>query len=130
MPEILWDLLWECREWKIPLRFVRFHSRNFSVKDVTRFGRADNEKADEILQLAKQETADNLSISGEGIKRRKIDSLEWFEKGGLERKAECLGTAWTESEKIGWWITVSEMLLKRNEKEQFLKRVIPGNENW
>ena len=103
--------------------FARFRSGNQDVKDTSRSGRPITEKVGKILQLVEQdrhasykEIAEALNINHMTVwNQKKLDV--WVPHELTQRN-------------LNDRITISKMLLKRNEMEPFLKRIITGDEKW
>lgn len=114
----------------VQLWFNRFRSGNFDVEDVPRSGRPITGKADEILQLIEvdrhastQDIADALNIDQKTV-------WNHLKKAGYSKKLDVWVPHDLTQKNLIDRISISEMLLKRNEIDPFLKQVITGDEKW
>ena len=111
--------------------FTRFRSGNQDVKDVSRPFRPITEKVGEILQLVEQDWHASCQEIAEALNINHMTvCLESFEKANYKKKLIVWVSHELTQRNLNDRITISEMLLKRNEMEPFLKRIITGDEKW
>lgn len=131
MPKILWSVQWECCEWtedpgvacSIPFRKFRFQ-RCPSLRSAASLRSRWN------FATGRARPTSKLSGNSVGTKHHPHDSLQSFEKSRIQKKLDVwVPHELTQRNLIGR-ITISEMLLKRNELEPFWKRIITGDEKW
>jgi len=106
--------------------FARFRSGNQDVKDTSRPSGPIAEKFGEILQLVeqdRQEIAEELNINHMTV-------WNHLKKANYKNKLDVWVPHELTQRNLNDRITISEMLLKRNEMEPFLKRIITGDEKW
>lgn len=110
--------------------FARFRSGNFDVKDESRSGRPITEKADEILEKVQQDKhISSVDIGMElGIDHKTV--LNHLHKAGYKKKLDVWVPHELSAKNMIDRINICDALLKRNEIEPFLKRVITGDEKW
>lgn len=110
--------------------FARFRSGNFDVKDAPRSGRPITEKVDEILQkiyedrhISSYHIAEELNIDHKTV-------LNHLKKAGYKKKLDVWVPHEMTLKNLMDRVSICETLLKRNEIEPFLKRLITGDEKW
>lgn len=110
--------------------FARFRSGNFDVKDAPRSGRPAFEKVDEILEkvdqdrhISSHDIALELNIHHQTV-------LNHLEKAGYKKKLDVWVPHDLTVKNLLNRISICETLLKRNEIDPFLKRMITGDEKW
>ncbi|EFN78260.1 Histone-lysine N-methyltransferase SETMAR, partial [Harpegnathos saltator] len=110
--------------------FARFRSGNFDVKDKSRSGRPITEKADEILEKVQQDKhISSVDIGIElGIDHKTV--LNHLHKAGYKKKLDVWVLHELSAKNMIDRINICDALLKRNEIEPFLKRVITDDEKW
>jgi len=108
--------------------FARFRTGNFDVKDEPRFGRPITEKSDEIMvKVERDKYVSTVEIARElGIDHKTI--LNHLHKAGYKKKLNV----WVPHELSvrNMMDRICDTLLKRNEIEPFLKRMITDDEKW
>lgn len=110
--------------------FARFRSGNFDVKDAPRSGRPVTEKANEILQMVEEDRHASCQEIAEALNINHMTVWNHLKKAGYEKKLDVwVPHALTQRNLIDR-ITICETLLRRNELEPFLKRIITGDEKW
>ncbi|XP_011053166.1 PREDICTED: histone-lysine N-methyltransferase SETMAR-like [Acromyrmex echinatior] len=106
--------------------FARFCTENFDVKDELRSGRPITEKSDEIIE--KVEHDKHVEIARElGIDKTVLNHLH---KTGYKKKLNVWVPRELSVKNMIDRINICDTLLKRNEIEPFLKRMITGDEKW
>ncbi|CAH2103465.1 unnamed protein product [Euphydryas editha] len=110
--------------------FARFRSGNFDVKDAPRSGRPVTEKVDEILQLMEQDRHASCQEIAEALNINHMTVWNHLKRAGYEKKLDIWVLHELMQRNLIDRITISEMLLKRNETEPFLKRIITGDDKW
>lgn len=115
----------QCQYW-----FAKFRSGDFSLKDEPRSGRPVEVDDDQIKAIidsdrhsTTREIAEKLDVSHTCIEKR-IKQLGYVKKLDLWVPHELKEIHLTQR------INISDMLLKRNESDPFLKRLITGDEKW
>jgi len=110
--------------------FVRFRAGNFDVKDEPHFGRPITEKSDEIMVKVKRDKhVSTVEIARElGIDHKTI--LNHLHKTGYKKKLDIWVAHKLNVRNMMDRINICDTLLKRNEIEPFLKRMITGDEKW
>lgn len=107
--------------------FERFRSGVVEVKDAPRSGRPITEKVDEIMEKIEQ----NRHISTRDIaKELNTTVLNHLHKAGYSKKLDVWVPHELTKKNLIDRISISESLLKRNEMEPFLKRMVTGDEKW
>ncbi|XP_020298171.1 histone-lysine N-methyltransferase SETMAR-like, partial [Pseudomyrmex gracilis] len=110
--------------------FKRFQSGNFDVKDAPRSGRPITEKVDEIMKIIEQ---DRHISSHEIGKQLNIDHktvLNHLQNAGYKKNLDVWVPHDLTVKNLMDRFSICESLLKRNDIEPFLKRLITGNEKW
>ncbi|XP_012059583.1 PREDICTED: histone-lysine N-methyltransferase SETMAR-like, partial [Atta cephalotes] len=110
--------------------FARFCVGNFDVKDDTHSGRPITEKSNEIM--IKVERDKHVSIV-EIVRQLGIDHktvLNHLHKAGYKKKLDVWVLHELSVRNMMDRINICDTLLKRNEIEPFLKRMIIGDEKW
>ncbi|CAH2092000.1 unnamed protein product [Euphydryas editha] len=110
--------------------FARFRSGNFDVKDAPRSGQPVTEKVDEILQLMEQDRHVSCQEIAEALNINHMTVWNHLKRAGYEKKLDVWVPHELTQRNLIDRITISEMLVKRNETEPFLKRIITGEEKW
>ena len=115
----------QCQNW-----FARFRSGNFDVKDEPRPGRPIVEKVDEIRykievdrHISSRDIATELNIDHKTV-------LNHLHKTGYQKKLDTWVPHELTVKNLMDRVSICESLLKRNEIEPFLKRIITGDEKW
>ena len=113
------------REW-----CARFRSRNFDVKDEPRFGRPTTEKSDEILEKIEQDRHISSHDIAYELNIHHQTVLNHLQKAGFKNKLDV----WMPHQLSVKYkldrLNICDTLLKRNEIEPFLIRIITGDEKW
>ena len=115
----------QCQNW-----FARFRSGNFDVKDESRSGRPIVDKDDEILKkieidrhISSRDIATEINIDPKTV-------LNHLHKTGYQKKFDTWVPHELTVKNLMDRVSICESLLKRNEIEPFLKRIITGDEKW
>lgn len=115
----------QCRNW-----FVKFRSGDFSLKDNKRSGRAmdvDDNLIKSIIATNRHSTtreiAEKLNVSHTCIEKH-------LQQLGFSKKLDIWVPHELKEIHLAKRIDICDMLLKRNENEPFLKRIITGDEKW
>uniref|UniRef100_D3TLF6 Mariner transposase n=1 Tax=Glossina morsitans morsitans TaxID=37546 RepID=D3TLF6_GLOMM len=110
--------------------FSRFLSGNFDVQDAPRSGRPSTEKADDILakieqdrHISSNDIAIDLNISHQTV-------LNHLEKAGYKKKLDVWVVRDLTRKNLLDRISICESLLKHNELDPLLKRLITSGEKW
>ncbi|KAL9919300.1 histone-lysine N-methyltransferase SETMAR-like [Glossina fuscipes] len=110
--------------------FSRFRSGNLDVQDAPRSGRPITEKVNEILAKVEQDRhvsshdiARDLNINHQTV-------LNHLEKAGYKKKLDVWVPPDLTQKNLIDRISICEYLLKRNELEPFLQRLITSDEKW
>jgi len=111
--------------------FARFRSGNFDVKDEPRSGRPVTEKVDEILEKVQQDKhISSVDVGMElGIDHKTVLNYLHY-KAGYKKKLDIWVPHELSAKNMIDRINICDTLLKRNEIDPFLKRVITGDEKW
>ncbi|KAJ0180769.1 hypothetical protein K1T71_004173 [Dendrolimus kikuchii] len=110
--------------------FKRFQSGNFDIKDARRSGRPVTDKIDAIFEKVKQDRhISSYDVAGElGIDHKTV--LAHLKKAGYTKKLDI----WVNHElteiNLMNRVLICDSLLRRNETEPFLKKLITGDEKW
>ena len=114
----------QCQNW-----FARFRSGNFNVQDEPA-GRPIVEKVEEILEkiavdryISSRDIATKLNIDHKTV-------LSHLHKTGDQKKLDTWVAHGLTMKNLMDRVSICESLLKRNEIEPFLKRMITGDEKW
>ncbi|XP_014602089.1 PREDICTED: histone-lysine N-methyltransferase SETMAR-like isoform X2 [Polistes canadensis] len=110
--------------------FKRFQSGNVDVKDAPRSGRPITEKVDEILEKVEQDRHISSHDIGKELNIDHKTVLNHLEKAGYKKKLDVWVPYNLTIKNLMDRIFICESLLKRNEIEPFLKRLITGDEKW
>ncbi|XP_015189019.1 PREDICTED: histone-lysine N-methyltransferase SETMAR-like [Polistes dominula] len=110
--------------------FKRFQSGNVDVKDAPRSGRPITEKVDEILEKVEQDRHISSHDIGKELNIDHKTVLNHLEKAGYKKKLDVWVPYNLTVKNLMDRIFICESLLKRNEIEPFLKRLITGDEKW
>lgn len=115
----------QCQNW-----FARFRSGNFDVNDEPRPGRPIVEKVDEILlkievdrHISSRDIAMELNIDHKTV-------LKHLHKNGYQKKLDIWVPHELTLKNLMDRVSICESLVKRNEIEPFLKRMVTGDEKW
>ena len=100
------------------------------MKDETRSGRPITEKSDEIMEKVEHDKhVSTVEIARElGIDHKTI--LNHLHKTGYKRKLDVWVPHELSVKNMMDRINIYDTLLKQNEIEPFLKRMITGDEKW
>jgi len=110
--------------------FARFRSGNQDVKDASRPIRPITEKVGEILQLVEQDRHASCKEISEALNINHMTVWNHLKKANYKKKLDVRVPHELTQRNLNDRITISEMLLKRNKMEPFLKRIITGYEKW
>lgn len=101
-----------------------------SMVEDGRSGRPITEKADEILQMVEENRHASCQEIAEALNINHMTVWNHLKKAGYEKKLDVwVPHALTQRNLINR-ITICETMLRRNELEPFLKRIITGDEKW
>ncbi|XP_049307894.1 histone-lysine N-methyltransferase SETMAR-like isoform X2 [Bactrocera dorsalis] len=110
--------------------FARFRSGNFVVRDAPRSGRPIVEKVDEIMEkieldrhISSHDIAKELNIHHQTV-------LNHLKKAGYKKMLDVWVPHELSVKNLMDRINICDSLLKRNEIEPFLKRMVTGDEKW
>jgi len=108
--------------------FVRFRAGNFYVKDEPRSDRPITEKSDEIMvKVERDKHVSTVEIARElGIDHKTVSNH--LHKAGYKKKLDVCVPHELSVRNMMDRINICDTLLKRNEIESFLKRMITGDE--
>jgi len=109
---------------------LRSGSENLNVKDAPRSGRPVTGKVEEILQLVVQDHHVSCQEKAETLNINHMTVWNNLKKSGYQKKLDVWVPHELTQRNLIDRITICEMLLKRNEMEPFLKRIIIGDEKW
>ena len=114
----------QCRNW-----FARFRSRDFNLKDAPRSGRPTEVDDDKIKAMIEnnrrstiQEIAEKLKISHTCVERH-LKQVDYVNKLKIWVSHKVNEIQLTKR------ISICDSLMKRNETDPFLKRIIRGDKN-
>lgn len=110
--------------------FARFRSGNFDVKDASRSGRPVTEKADEILQMVELDRHASTVDIAQALNIDQKTVWNHLQKSGYKKTLDVWVPHELTQKNLIDRISISEMLLKRNEIDPFLKQVVTGDEKW
>ena len=105
--------------------FARFRAGKHDVKDEPRSGRSITEKSDEIMVKVER---DKHVSTVEFARHRPQNSFKSFTQSWIQKEARCLDSSRVEVRNMMDRINIYDTLLKQNEIEPFLKRMITGDE--
>jgi histone-lysine N-methyltransferase SETMAR len=110
--------------------FQRFRSGVAEVKDAPRSGRPVVENVDKIMEIvAENRHSSSRSIAEElGIDKKTV--LNHLKKAGFIKKLDVWVPHELSEKNLLDRISICESLLKRNEIDPFLKRIVTGDEKW
>ena len=114
-----------CRKW-----FRRFREGNFDVKDASRPGRPSTTDDDEIKTLITADRHTTTRQIGQTLNTSATNVSRHLRKIGMVRKLDTWVPHELTVKNLKDRLSACETLLKRNEKENFLKRLITGDEKW
>jgi len=103
--------------------FARFRSRNQDVKDASHPGRPITAKVGEILQLVEQDRHASCQEIAEALNINNMTVWNHLKEANYKKKLDFWVPHELTQRNLNDRITISEMLLKRNEIEPFLKRI-------
>ncbi|XP_029641251.1 histone-lysine N-methyltransferase SETMAR-like [Octopus sinensis] len=114
-----------CQKW-----FARFRSENFSVRDAPHSGRRKEIDIDQLRAVAKQDCS---------LRTRQIADILNISKTSVENELHKLGYV----SKLDVWVphnfteanlvqkvSICDTLLKKENNEPFLRRIVTGDEKW
>ncbi|XP_011141333.1 histone-lysine N-methyltransferase SETMAR-like [Harpegnathos saltator] len=110
--------------------FIRFRKGNFNVRDAPRSGRPRTKKANDILAKVKQDRHISSYDIGKALKINHRTVLINLEKAGYKKKLNVWVPHNLTRNNLLDRISICESLLKRNEIEPFLDRLITSDEKW
>ncbi|EGI68939.1 Histone-lysine N-methyltransferase SETMAR, partial [Acromyrmex echinatior] len=110
--------------------FIQFRSGNFDVKDRPRSDRSVTEKVDEILQLVEQDRHVSCQEIINALRINHVTVWNDLKKAGYAKKLDVWVPHELTQRNLIDRISISEILLKRNEIDPFLKQIITGDEKW
>ncbi|KAJ0183809.1 hypothetical protein K1T71_000232 [Dendrolimus kikuchii] len=110
--------------------FKRFQSGNFDIKDAHRSGRPVTDKIDAIFEKVEQDRhISSYDIAGElGIDHKTV--LAHLKKAGYTKKLDIWVPHELTERNLMNRVLICDSLLRRNETEPFLKKLITGDEKW
>jgi len=110
--------------------FARFRAGNFDVKDEPRSGRSITEKSDEIIvKVERDKYMSTVEIARKlGIDHKTV--LNHLHKARYKKKLDVWMAHELSVRNMMDRINICDTLLKRNEIEPFLKRMITDDEKW
>ena len=115
----------QCQNW-----FARFRSRDFDLKNAPRSGcptKVDDDKIKAMIENNQRSTtreiAEKLNISNTCVERH-LKQLDYVNKLDIWVPHKFNEIQLTKR------ISICDSLLKRNETDPFLKRIITGDEEW
>ena len=115
----------QCQNW-----FARFRSGDFNLKDAPRSGRPTEIDGDKIKAMIEnnwrsttREIAEKLKILHTYVERH-------LKQLGYVNKLDILVPHKLNEIQLTKRISICDSLLKRNETDPFLKRIITGDEKW
>lgn len=114
----------------VQLWFAKFRSGNFNVKDAPRSGRPVTEKVDEILQMIELDRHTSTLDIALALNTNQKTVWNHLKKAGYKKTLDVWVPHELTQKNLIDRISISEMLLKRNEIEPFLKQVVTGDEKW
>lgn len=110
--------------------FRRFRSGNFDVEDAARSGRPIEANVDEIQnkimedqRITTRQIAEELHIAHSTVSRQ-------IKKLGLTKKLDIWVPHRLSDKNVIDRIAICDSLLKRNNSDPFLKRIVTGDEKW
>ena len=110
--------------------FARFRSGNFDVKDAPRSGRPIVEKVDEIMEKIDQDRHISCHDIAKALNIHHQTVLNHLKKAGYKKKLDVWVPHELSVKNLMDRINICDSLLKRNEIEPFLKRMVTGDEKW
>ncbi|KAL9922417.1 histone-lysine N-methyltransferase SETMAR-like [Glossina fuscipes fuscipes] len=110
--------------------FGRFRSGNLDVKDAPRSGRPITGKVDEILQKIEEDRHINSHDVARELNIDHKTVLNHLHKAGYTKKLDVWLPHELSMKNLIDRISISESLLKRNEIDPFLERLITGDQKW
>ncbi|XP_072756194.1 histone-lysine N-methyltransferase SETMAR-like [Anoplolepis gracilipes] len=110
--------------------FQRFRSGNMDVEDEARFGRPIIENVDKIMEIVESDRhVSTYSIARE-LKISQKTVWNHLHKAGLKKKLDVWMPHELTQKNLLDRIDACDSLLKRNEIDPFLKRIVTGDEKW
>lgn len=114
-----------CQKW-----FKKFRGGDFSIQDKARCGRPTNIIDDDLKALIDDDRHITVRQVAEKLNSSKTTIADRLSKLGYSKKLDVwVPHNLTESQLLVR-ITTCDFLLKRNQNEPFLKRLITGDEKW
>ncbi|KAJ0183521.1 hypothetical protein K1T71_001497 [Dendrolimus kikuchii] len=110
--------------------FKRFQSGNFDIKDARRSGRPVTDKIDAIFEKVEQHRhISSYDVAGElGIDHKTV--LAHLKKAGYTKKLDIWVPHELTERNLMNGVLICDSLLRRNETEPFLKKLITGDKKW
>jgi [histone H3]-lysine36 N-dimethyltransferase SETMAR len=110
--------------------FKRFQSGNFDVKDAPRSGRPITDKMDAIFEKVEQDRhISSYDVAEElGVNHKTV--LAHLKKAGYTKKLDIWVPHELTERNLMNRVLICDSLLRRNETESFLKKLITGDEKW
>ncbi|KAJ0174870.1 hypothetical protein K1T71_009978 [Dendrolimus kikuchii] len=110
--------------------FKRFQFGNFDIKDARRSGRPVTDKIDAIFEKVEQDRhISSYDVAGElGIDHKTV--LAHLKKAGYTKKLDIWVPHELTERNLMNRVLICDSLLRRNETEPFLKKLITGDEKW
>ncbi|EFN78961.1 Histone-lysine N-methyltransferase SETMAR, partial [Harpegnathos saltator] len=110
--------------------FQRFRSGNMNVEDETHSGRPIVGNVDKIMEIVESDRhASTYSIAQE-LKISQKTVWNHLHKAGLKKKLDVWVPHELTQKNLLDRIHACDSLLKRNEIDPFLKRMVTGDEKW
>lgn len=110
--------------------FSHFRSGNFHVADAPRSGRPVTEKLQEIMAKVQQDRHVSSHTIAKELHLCHQTVLNHFKKAGYQKKLDVWVPHNLSTKNLLDRISICQSLLKRNEIDPFLKRLITGDEKW
>lgn len=110
--------------------FKRFKSGNFSVKDEVRSGRPVTDKISAIFEKVEQDRHISSYDIAEELDVDHKTVLRHLQKSGYKKKLDIWVPHDLTERNLIQRVSICDSLLKRNNAEPFLKRLITGDEKW
>ncbi|KAJ0171809.1 hypothetical protein K1T71_012572 [Dendrolimus kikuchii] len=110
--------------------FKRFQSGNFDIKDARRSGRPVMDKIDAIFEKVEQDRhICSYDVARElGIDHKTV--LAHLKKAGYTKKLDIWVPHELTERNLMNRVLIGDSLIRRNETEPFLKKLITGDEKW
>ncbi|XP_037929961.1 histone-lysine N-methyltransferase SETMAR-like [Teleopsis dalmanni] len=110
--------------------FARFRSGNLDVKNAPRSGRPITDKVDEIMEKVQIDRHISSHDIARELKINHNTVLNHLHKAGYKKKIDVWVPHELSEKSLINRISICESLLKRNEIEPFLNRMIVSDEKW